>query len=198
MAKNPILLDFPTELVTERLLIRAPRPGDGAAVQAVVAANQAHLKPWMPWAMEIPTAEEYEATIREWQAKFIRREELPFLLFWRATEAYIGGCGLHYIHWDVPKFEMGYWLSQAFVGQGVMLEAVQAITTLLFETLGAKRVEIRCDFDNERSAAVARRAGYVLEGAFPCSGRHHLTHALRGTYVFAKTVGEDGSRKYEV
>jgi RimJ/RimL family protein N-acetyltransferase len=190
-SKKPILLDFPDEIITERLHLRAPRPGDGALVHPVVLANQEHLKPWMPWAAEIPTAEEYEALVREWQIKFMRREELPFLLFWRDTGAYIGGSGMHNIKWDVPKFEIGYWLAQEFVGQGIMLEAVQAITTFLFGTLGAKRVEIRCDVNNERSAAVARRAGYALEGTLINSGRHHLTQQLRGSYIFAKTAPDD-------
>jgi hypothetical protein len=33
---NPILLNVPEQIETERLLIRCPRPGDGATVYAAV------------------------------------------------------------------------------------------------------------------------------------------------------------------
>ena len=43
---NPLLLDFPDAIETERLLIRAPRPGDGAALNAATIASLDHLRPW--------------------------------------------------------------------------------------------------------------------------------------------------------
>jgi len=55
--------------------------------------------------------------------------------------------------------------------------------------LGAQRVEIRCDVKNVRSAAVARRAGYTLEGTFHHDARDHYDQ-LRNTYIFAKTKNE--------
>jgi RimJ/RimL family protein N-acetyltransferase len=45
-----------------------------------------------------------------------------------------------------------------------MREAVRLATKLAFETLRANRVMIRCDVANQRSANVARRCGFVLEG----------------------------------
>jgi RimJ/RimL family protein N-acetyltransferase len=45
-----------------------------------------------------------------------------------------------------------------------MTEAVRAITSIAFDALGARRVEIRCDPSNLKSARVAERAGFTLEG----------------------------------
>ena len=45
-----------------------------------------------------------------------------------------------------------------------MTEAVRLITTYAFDELAARRVEIRCDARNIRSARVARRCGFELEG----------------------------------
>ena len=184
---DPLLLEIPEEILTERLIIRAPQVGDGALVRPVVLANQEHLKPWMPWAVNVPTAEEYEIWGRKRRLAFLAREELPLMLLWRETGQYVGGSGMHNIKWEVPKFEIGYWIAQEFEGRGVMLEAVNAITIFLFETLNANRVEIRCDVNNVRSAAVARRAGYTHEGTLIHNARHHLTNELRSTHVFAKT-----------
>jgi RimJ/RimL family protein N-acetyltransferase len=64
----------------------------------------------------------------------------------------------------VPKFEIGYWCHTRFTGRGCMTEAVLGITVFTFDTLGARRVEIRCDSRNLPSARVAQRAGFRLEG----------------------------------
>lgn len=187
---DPILLDIPEQIETERLILRAPRAGDGAEVNAAVVANLEHLRPWMPWAATVMTAAEQEIWARKQRILFLRRDELPFLIFWKATNRYIGGTGFHNINWYVPRLEMGYWLAKEVEGNGVMSEAVQALTHFAFETLAANRIEIRCDVNNERSAAVARRAGYTHEGTLFHNARHHLTNDLRSTHVFAKTRGE--------
>jgi ribosomal-protein-serine acetyltransferase len=64
----------------------------------------------------------------------------------------------------VPRFEIGYWCRSSETGKGYVTEVVQALSKVAFEHLGAARVEIRCDDSNLRSAAVAERCGYTLEG----------------------------------
>jgi hypothetical protein len=49
---EPLMLDFPPEITTERLLLRAPRFGDGKRVCATVRSSLAELKPWMIWATD--------------------------------------------------------------------------------------------------------------------------------------------------
>jgi ribosomal-protein-serine acetyltransferase len=98
----------------------------------------------------------------------------------------IGGSGLHRIDWSIPKFEIGYWARTSHAGQGYITEAVNGITRFAFETLGAQRVEIRCDVKNERSAAVARRAGFALEGTLRQDARDHISGGLRDTHIFAQ------------
>ena len=75
----------------------------------------------------------------------------------------MGIAGLQDIDWGVPKFEIGYWCRTGHTGHGYITEAVKAITSLAIDTLGARRVEIRCDPSNLKSARVAERAGFTLE-----------------------------------
>jgi RimJ/RimL family protein N-acetyltransferase len=183
--KKPILIEFPYSFETERLIIRGPLPDDAIPLREAVLESQADLVPWMPWAQEVPTEEWYQVRVREGQLKFLAREDLWLMLVHKATGAIIGGSGLHRIDWNVPKFEIGYWVRSSFAGQGYITEAVNGITAFAFDVLGARRVEIRCDVKNERSAAVARRAGYTLEGTFHHDARDHFDQ-LRDTYIFAK------------
>ena len=183
---KPILRDFPYSFETERLTIRGPLPGDGAELHTAVVESQAELKPWMPWAVNLPTAEEYEERVREGQLKFLAREDLWLMLLLRGTRTIIGGSGLHRMNWDVPRFEIGYWVRALYARQGYITEAVAGITAFAFDVLDAKRVEIRCDARNERSVAVAQRLGFIHEGTLRCEDRHHLTGELRDTMVFSQ------------
>lgn len=183
---NPILLDFPYSIETERLIVRGSLPGDGAPLHQAVVESQAELKPWMPWAVNIMSAEAYEVRVREGQLRFLKREDLWMLLTLKDGGTIIGGSGLHRIDWAVPKFEIGYWVRTAYSGQGYVTEAVRGITDFAFNTLKARRVEIRCDSKNLPSAAVARRAGYELEATLRQEARDHYTGELRDTLIFCK------------
>lgn len=160
---KPVMHDVPSEFTSERLLIRSPRPGDGAPVRAAVLESLAELRPWMAWAQEIDEVEDFEARAREAQAKFLAREDLMLYLFDRTDGTFVGGSGLHRMDWNIPSFSIGYWVRTSLVGRGYVTEAVRAIEAVAFD-LGAKRVSIEMDVRNERSAAVPRRLGYDLEG----------------------------------
>jgi RimJ/RimL family protein N-acetyltransferase len=184
---DPILKDFPTSFDTERLTIRAPRPGDGAELNAAVRESWAELRPWMPWAAaeDAPDVAAHETYVRQAVAKFHMRDDLLMLLFLRGGETLVGSSGLHRINWSVPRFEIGYWVRTPYAGRGFATEAAKGLADFAIQVLGARRVEIRCDARNERSAAVARRAGFIHEATLRCDDRHHLTGELRDTMIFA-------------
>jgi RimJ/RimL family protein N-acetyltransferase len=184
---KPILMDFPYSFDTERLTIRGPLPGDGQEVHTAVKESWAELRSWMPWAAgKIMTAEEYEVWAREGQLKFLSREDLLMIPQLKGTTTIIGGCGLHRINWDIPKFEIGYWVRTPYARKGYITEAAASLADFAFNTLGAKRVEIKCDALNDRSAAIPRRLGFEHEATLRHDDRHHLTNELRDTLIFAK------------
>ena len=76
-----------------------------------------------------------------------------------------------------------------YAGQGYITEAVAAVTDFAFDVLGARRVFIKCDAKNERSASVARRLGFPFEGTLHCDTRDHFG-TLRDTLVFARVRRE--------
>jgi RimJ/RimL family protein N-acetyltransferase len=187
--EKPILLDFPDSFETERLIIRAPRAGDGKAINEAVRESLEHLKPWMPWAQTIPEVEETEERVRNGVVRWIMREDLWMLLYRKSDGLYVGASGLHRMDWSVPAFETGYWIRKSLEGKGYIGEAVAGITDFAFKVIGAERMEIRCDTLNIRSANVARRAKYTLEGTL----RHDswaTNGTLRDTHIFGMTRPE--------
>lgn len=168
MSTDPLLQDVPERIATGRLLLRPPRPGDGAMLNAAVRETLAELAPWMPWAQSEPSVQESERDCRRMYAKFAAREDLVYFMFERGLDGaeggFVGGTGLHRIDWSVPRFEIGYWRRKGFESRGLVVEAVIALARMAFDTLAARRVEIRMDARNERSIRVAERARFSFEG----------------------------------
>lgn len=182
---NPILLEFPTEFYTERLVIRMPKPGDGKAVFNALQASIDELKPWLPFAHKAQSEEETEINIRESYIQFLKREDLRLLIFHKDTGEFIASSGLHRIDWSVPKFEIGYWIDTRYSGKGYITEAVQGISQFAFNELKARRLEIRCDSKNENSRKVAERAGFTLEGILKNNALSAMDKGLRDTCIYA-------------
>ena len=182
---DALLLDFPESFESDRLTIRSPCVGDGTEINAAVRETFDDLKPWMPWAQQMPTLEESESFVRRAQCDFLAREELTLFLFLKGTNTMVGSSGLHRINWNIPKFEIGYWCRKRFQGQGYITESTETITKFAFETLGAKRVEIRCDLKNVRSRRIPDRLGFKLEGTFR-NDSLSPSGELRDTLVFAR------------
>ncbi len=186
---NPLLLDFPDQIETERLIVRAPRPGDGAQAHIAIAESLEELRPWMPWAQVAPTQDQSEAVYRTAISEWHARTNLMMVIIRKGDGLFVGGTGLHRIDWTVPRFEIGYWVRTSQQGQGYITEAVNGLTDFALHILGAKRIEIRCDARNTRSAAVAQRAGYTLEARLHHDSRG-IDGSLRDTLIFVKFPAE--------
>ena len=200
---DPILIDVPERIETERLVLRMPRRGDGAAVNAAVAASHAELAPWLPWASALPSVDESEIHCRRQLARFILREDFVMLMFERTDGggegacvgagiegACVGALGLHRIDWALRRFEIGYWRKTGCEGRGYVTEAVRAISRMAFDSLGARRVEIRMDDANVRSWKVAERAGFTLEALLRFDSATPLGEP-RSTRIYARVRGAE-------
>jgi len=59
---------------------------------------------------------------------------------------------------------LSYWLAKPFTGQGLMTESVKLLSKFAFEHLKLNRLELLVSVHNGKSAAVARRCGFMEEG----------------------------------
>ncbi|MFX3649447.1 MAG: GNAT family N-acetyltransferase [Paenibacillus sp.] len=185
---NPIMLTIPESFHTERLTIRAPQWGDGAAVNEAVRDSAEQLRLWLPFAEKIPSLEESEMMVRRARLKYLERSDLMLHLRDRHTDEFVGSSGLHRIDWNARCFEIGYWIRTSRSGEGLMTEAVKGIEQFAITHLEANRLEIRCDARNVRSARVAERAGYTLEGILR-KLRRNSAGTLVDSMVFSKVRG---------
>jgi len=182
--QSPILIDLPEELTSERTLVRPYRAGDGLAMFEAVDESRDHILPWMPWGPGHQSPEDSEKLVRTVRAKWELREDLGVGIFERETGRFLGGSGLHRIDWDLRSFEIGYWIRKSATGRGHVTDAVRLLSKLAFETLQANRVLIRCAAANEKSAAVAQRAGFFYEGRLR-NGSKDARGVLHDTLMFS-------------
>ena len=185
---DPVLINLPDTLHTPRLLLRAPRAGDGPALHQAITESLPELREFLaslPWVAGEQSIESAETFARNAQANFIARKDLPYLLFDKASGQLIGASGLHRTVWATPKTEVGYWCRSSMSGRGFVSEAVQALLGLAFDTLNAARVELITDEANAKSRSVAQRRGFVLEGTLRHE-RRAPDGSLRNTCVYAR------------
>ena len=183
---NPLSLKVPKRLVTRRLILRPVEPRDARALERLIRSSFRELKPWMPWAQQVPTLKETAKYCRMAAATFKKRQEFHLLVLRRTDGELIGATGMVRGDWTVPKFEIGYWLCTEHTGHGYITEAVKALMQFARRNLRVRRLEIRTDARNERSASVAKRAGFKLEGRLRRDARDNRGR-LRDTLVFART-----------
>ncbi|MBP3048769.1 GNAT family N-acetyltransferase [Bacillus subtilis subsp. subtilis] len=162
---NPLLLDMPLQLETERLILRAPhQTGDGKIVNQAIRDSFSELKAWLPFAQKLPTVEETEINLRLAYINFLKRESFRFLIFNKDTKGFIGITSLQGIDWDIPKCEIGYWGNTTFSGNGYMIEAVKKLADFGLNNIKFRRIEIRCESTNLKSRAIPEKLGFVFEG----------------------------------
>ncbi len=184
--KYHTLLPLFAELQGERVVIRPYRESDAQALFEAISESRDHIRPWLGFADARQTVEESRDFIIRQQAKILLREDMTFGLWDKTNGSLVGGTGLHARNWEIRYFEIGYWLRSSATGHGYTTEAVKLLTDYVFTQFKANRVEIRCDANNTRSAAVAQRLGFVQEARLR---NNALTTAgdLRTTLIFALT-----------
>lgn len=150
---------LPERVTGPRLTMRRWRHDEAAQLNAVVARNVEHLRPWMPWARHEPmTVAERVTLIEGWTREWEDGGD-AFLGVFLDGEA-IGSSGLHR-RVGPGALEIGYWIDADHTRQGYATELTEALTTAAFEADGIERVEVHVDEANEPSTGVPVKLGFT-------------------------------------
>ena len=153
---------------TERLILRCWDPADVPLFKAAIDASVDHLRPWMPWAQDEPQDLQAKVKLlRRFRGDFDLDRDYVYGILNRDESEVLGGTGLH-ARAGMPSaranaLEIGYWIHAAHINQGLATETAAALTRVAFKVQAVDRVEIHCDPDNVRSAAVPRKLGFTHE-----------------------------------
>ncbi len=151
---------------TDRLIIRRCEKGDGEALFTLLESNdnREFLLDHVDDASTVKTQEDAEIRIRQLSASWVARERFVLGIWLKSSNLYIGQLWIEPKKWEVPSFELGYFLDRTHQDQGKATEAAKRAIDFLFDDLNAHKIIILTRDDNERSYRLAERCGFESEG----------------------------------
>ena len=145
------------------VFLRRLRATDAAAIAAAVGASMDYLRPWMPWANQAATERRSQlARVAEADQWWESGIGYTYSVLTADRGTLVGEIALHR-RAGGQSTEIGYWIAASQAGRGYGTAAGTAITAVALALPGVSRAEIHCDAANAASAAIARKAGYLLD-----------------------------------
>jgi RimJ/RimL family protein N-acetyltransferase len=159
-------LDIPTQLETERLVVRRYAKGDGQGLYLLLETNDNRhaLKEHVNYVSTVKTDEDAEIEARKRSAEWDARDRFVMGIWMKKENRYIGEIWIEPKIWDVPSFEIGWFLDRGYQGKGIATEAVLRSLFFLFNDLNAHKVIAITRDCNDRSRKLADRVGFRKEG----------------------------------
>ncbi len=189
---DPKTMAVPMPILTPRLRLEIISPKYLTEHLESLTESKTELAAFFPW-IHKPDALDMDVR-RKWlrnaARNFKNRKELYMLAFERDTGKLVSGTGFHDINWDIPSFDIGYWVRTSCAGRGYATEITQALMKYAFLALKAKRVTIYCDVNNVASKRVIEKSGFQFE----CLAKNAALDAhgkVTSTYRYAITDPAD-------
>jgi len=150
---------FP-ELQTPRLLLREFRPDDVEAIFALYSDPRFTRYMMTP----ITSLEEAQELLDEYREIYQSGKGIVWAITLRNDPTVIGTCGFETISEYDHRGELGYDLSPAHWGTGLMSEALTAVLEISFTRLGLHRIQAYILDINLRSIKLLQKFGFSTEG----------------------------------
>jgi ribosomal-protein-alanine N-acetyltransferase len=160
--------------------LRLPNENDAALIAAFAERNsQRHEPPLLPPACGARSGEQSAAALSSaidfWrrEIRVIQRDarlctDFRCYLFLAQTPRVVGSVSLCRVQRGVRHDAcLGFVLDEQSEGRGLMLQAASYLVQFAFEELGLQRVEATCRPENERSARLLQRLGFLRVGVIP-------------------------------
>lgn len=124
------------------------------------------LIPWEPtWPLDAHSRTAYRLRLTRYKHEKRKGIGHTFFVFRRSDATLVGGLSLIHIRRGVSQSgNLGYWMGEAYAGQGYMTEAVGCLVNYAFDTLALHRIEAACLLDNTASIRVLKKSGFHEEG----------------------------------
>jgi ribosomal-protein-alanine N-acetyltransferase len=153
-------------VTADRVTLRLPQMADFEDWAALREASRAFLVPWEPtWPVDDLTRGSYRRRLKRYTEDQRNDLAYPYFVFRNDDQRLVGGLTLTNIRRGVAQAgSLGYWMGEAYAGQGYMGAAVSALVPFAFLTLKLHRIEAACIPDNAASVRLLEKTGFIREG----------------------------------
>jgi len=158
-------------LIDDDMLLRTYQMEDAQELFSAIDKSRQHLRQWFSWVDPTTKQEHSLQFIQQSLQQQQQQEGLALGIFYKRR--IIGSIGMH--NWDHPikKAQIGYWISKEYEGKGIINKCLIRFIDFLFQKTGLNKVEIHFMTHNARSAGVAQRLGFKVEGVIRQSHMHN-------------------------
>jgi ribosomal-protein-alanine N-acetyltransferase len=105
-------------------------------------------------------------------------------LIHKDSKEVIGWCGYHTYYTDHDRAELGYVMEkEAYMGKGLMTEALEKVLEYGFHTMGLNRVEAFVGADNRPSLRLLEKFGFQKEGVL--KGHYLVNGVYEDSWLFS-------------
>lgn len=111
--------------------------------------------------------------LTDWIGRYGDDGFMNWAIEWKENGSVIGNISVVKLNEDTEAADIGYCLSRAYWGRGIMPEALRAVMDYLFDTVGLNRVAACHDVKNPKSGRVMAKAGMKQEGILRGGGRNN-------------------------
>ena len=172
-------------LRTERLKLRRYTLEDAGAMYANWTSDPEVTRylTWLPHASVDVT----RRLLSDWVESYSSPDIYHWGLELRGTGELIGDLSVVRIDSHIDEAELGWCLSRAWWGKGLMPEAGRAVLSYLFDDVGFNRVCAKHDVGNRKSGRAMQKIGMTFEGVQRQAGRNNQGIVDIAVYAILKS-----------
>ena len=168
-----MLPDVPIKMESERLILRKYEEGDGNDLYALLERNdnRVFLKEHADEATNVMSRDDADNRVRTLSEWWDTRDRFVMGIWLKKINEYVGNIWIEPKDWNVPSFEIGFFLDRGFTGKGYAQEAARRSLRFIIEDLDAHKIILITRDTNERAIQLAQRLGFIKEG-------HHVENNI--------------------
>lgn len=167
--------------VEEGLSLALVQPSFAKKYFEMVSRERDDLSQWMGWAKKADSDNFFLNFIKQSLHDYADGKSLTCAMLYHGKV--VGNISFNHMDHHLKKVEIGYWLSRAHRGQGIVTKSAAKLIAIAFGEYGMEKVQIAAAVENLASRSVCERLGFRLEGiitrAEDLNGRI-VDHAIYG------------------
>lgn len=149
-----------------RTFLRPPVERDWRSYAEIRAASRQFLEPWEPtWPSDALSRDAFYRRLNRYAGDWRNDTGYSMFVFEQESAALLGGISLSNVRRGVAQCgTLGYWIGEAYAGQGYMREGLELLLGFCFSELGLHRVEAACLPTNAASRSLLVATGFSEDG----------------------------------